>query len=796
MKKPSPSTVFLLGLALWLFREAIFLGGVFYKRDLHLVWHPQVEGFVRAVLGSAWPLWDPSPAFGQPLLADPSAQILYPLTWLNLLMRPWTYYTVYAVLHFLLAGFGMRALARHLGLSHLASVVAAGTWVLSGPYLSMIDLWHHYAGASWMPFVVLAADRALGGARRDVARFALALALQILAGSADLCAMTLLFAAALGVARHLDVKHPLAATNRSVLARGFGGVLLAAGLTAILWVPALEIVSRASRASLPQSVRTYWSMHPLVALETLLPGLFTSLPLKSALRASFFESREPFLASLYLGVGALALVAAAAVASRHPLRGLLLSVLALALLASLGPHTPIYGIVTTLLPPLRVLRYPVKIMALVAFVWALLAGLGVEVWRERLRGRAFAVASASLALVLGLAASLAAAARFAPEAMAARLVDLPPDRTAAVVFGSLSVRLAVTSSLLALALLLAFLQGSGRMDPRRAGFALAALALLDLGVYHRSPNPTAPKTLYTSRPELLTAIGDPASARVYVYDYSIPGKTKRYLEGRSPFALARMPEGFSLDAASALGMQMCLASETAGRWGLPQAYTLDYRGLHATPLARLEKLLRDVEETPAELRLLQAGGVTHVVSFHALEDLRAADRISGFFERPVLLSRVPEPLPRTYVVGRARRADDTGAVELLLDPSFDIRGEVVLDDGEKAGAQPGLAGTSRLLDERADRIVLEAELDRPGTLVLLDGYDPGWRARVDGQEAPLRRANLAFRAVAVPAGRHRVEMVYRPRGLGFGLGVSALSLIALALTWAGAPGSAAPPERP
>ena len=781
MKRPAASAVFLVGLAFWLFREAIFLGGVFYKRDVHLVWHPQVEGFVRAALGHSWPLWDPSLAFGQPLLADPSAQVLYPLTWLNLLMRPWLYYTIYATLHFLLAGFGMRALSRHLGLSPLASVVAAGTWVLSGPYISMVDLWHHYAGASWMPFVVLAADRALGGNRRDVARFALVLALQILAGSADLCAMTLLLSAALGVARHLDLKRPLSPTNRAVVARGFGAVLLAVGLSAPLWLPALEIVSRASRASLPQGVRTYWSMHPLVAIETLLPGLFTSLPLKSALRASFFESREPFLASLYLGVGALALVTAAAVASRHPLRVLLLCVLALSFLVSLGPHTPAYGIVTTLVPPLRVLRYPVKIMALAAFAWALLAGLGADAWRERLRGRRLAVPAASLALVLGLAASLAAAARFAPEAMAARLVDLPPDLSAALVFGSLSSRLAVTTSLLAMALLLAFLQGSGRMEPRFAAFALCALALVDLAVYHRSPNPTAPKTLYTARPEVVDAIGDPASARVYVYDYSIPGKTRRYLEGRSPFVVARMPDGFSLDAASALGMQMSLASETAGRWGLSQAYTIDYRGLHATPLARLEKLLRDVEETPAELRLLQVGGVTHVVSFHELDGLPAMGRITGLFERPILWSRVPDPLPRTYAVGRARRADDAAALSLLTGPGFDIRGEVVLAEGEETGALPGLAGTSRIVEERSDRVVLEAELGRPGTVVLLDGYDPGWLARIDGQEAPLRRANLAFRAVAVPAGRHRVEMVYRPRGLLVGLTVAALSLIALAL---------------
>ena len=100
-----------------LFRESVLQGGVFYKRDIHLIWHPQVEGFVRAVFSGALPLWDPSPAFGQPLLADPATQVLYPPTWLNLLMRPWTYYTLFAFGHVLLSGIAFHALARRWGLS-------------------------------------------------------------------------------------------------------------------------------------------------------------------------------------------------------------------------------------------------------------------------------------------------------------------------------------------------------------------------------------------------------------------------------------------------------------------------------------------------------------------------------------------------------------------------------------------------------------------------------------------------------------------------------------------------------
>ena len=82
------------------------------------------------------------------------------------------------------------------------------------------------------------------------------------------------------------------------------------------------------------------------------------------------------------------------------------------------------------------------------------------------------------------------------------------------------------------------------------------------------------------------------------------------------------------------------------------------------------------------------------------------------------------------------------------------------------------------------RVQLEAELNADGYVVLVNGHDPGWRARLDGRPAPLLRANVAFRAVAVPAGRHAVEMVYRPTAALTGLALSGLTLVALVAVFA------------
>jgi uncharacterized membrane protein YfhO len=85
---------------------------------------------------------------------------------------------------------------------------------------------------------------------------------------------------------------------------------------------------------------------------------------------------------------------------------------------------------------------------------------------------------------------------------------------------------------------------------------------------------------------------------------------------------------------------------------------------------------------------------------------------------------------------------------------------------------------------KPDHITLEADMNEPGYVVLVDTYDPGWRTRVDGRPATLLRANVAFRAVAVPAGHHVIESVYRPPAVAAGLTVSAgTAILALAAAW-------------
>ena len=80
------------------------------------------------------------------------------------------------------------------------------------------------------------------------------------------------------------------------------------------------------------------------------------------------------------------------------------------------------------------------------------------------------------------------------------------------------------------------------------------------------------------------------------------------------------------------------------------------------------------------------------------------------------------------------------------------------------------------------KVILTVDTPKPGLVVLTDTFYPGWKATVNGRPAPIWPANLAFRAVAVEAGNHRIEFSYDPNCFYIGLWASVITLLTLAIT--------------
>jgi hypothetical protein len=766
----------LAGLIVLLFHRVLLGGEIFFERDISWWWWGQAEVFVRALAAGRWPLWDPTMGFGQPLLANPNMQFFYPWTWLHLLLQPELCYTVYVVSHWVIAGAGMYALARHLCVSRRGSVLGSGVWLLSGPLLSTVNLWHHQAGAALLPAVLWSADRLLQAPslRRGLALASL-FAFQVLAASADMCAMGAILIAAVAAWRlsiHVEGR-------RARLLALAASLALGTGLSAAQWMPTIDITRGTERTALPAEIRTYWSVQPALLPQLLVPALVHRLPLSPAARETLFEpGRQPFFASLYLGLCAFPFVCLALLEPRPEHLGLarLTGVLLVSSTAvALGRHFIAYQALIAALPPLQIFRYPVKVTILTALAWALLSGIGWTAWEAGAQRRF--VRRAVLGLTLPWVGISVAGAVFAFVPNGWVTAWLEAGDAVGPLRRALAVQLLLTAGLTMVAAL-AVAKRPGWLFPGRRAFALVLLVWADGYLVHEGLNPTIAKGTFARPPSTVDLVRGWTLPRLYTFSYkTIAGKTYRHRP--SDEAVAAIPAPLHDP------LQTARVDQNSGpalrRWGIAGSFEPDGVGLEAPYVRSLGMFFQAQEETPGFLRLLRMAAVQAVLARHSdgLEDLPLLGTSDDGRPQPLRVLGVPAPFARAYAVGTSRIVAGLAAYQTLVDPTFDPAQEVVLREGTPVRASGAFRSRTTIESYEADHVRLDVELNEPGFVVVADAFAEQWKATVDAAAAPLLRANVAFRAVPVAAGRHTVEMLYRPRAVVWGLWVSGGSMTAL-----------------
>ncbi|HEX2216628.1 MAG TPA: hypothetical protein VHG27_08065 [Xanthobacteraceae bacterium] len=122
----------------------------------------------------------------------------------------------------------------------------------------------------------------------------------------------------------------------------------------------------------------------------------------------------------------------------------------------------------------------------------------------------------------------------------------------------------------------------------------------------------------------------------------------------------------------------------------------------------------------------------------------------------------PRALPRVTLVTKWQQVD----FEALLRsgwPDFDPRRTVLLERPpvQTLRVSPQAGGTARILRYENAEVVIEVDAPGGGLLVLNDVWHPWWFATVDAAPVELLKANVLFRAVTVPPGRHVVKFEFR-----------------------------------
>jgi len=162
----------------------------------------------------------------------------------------------------------------------------------------------------------------------------------------------------------------------------------------------------------------------------------------------------------------------------------------------------------------------------------------------------------------------------------------------------------------------------------------------------------------------------------------------------------------------------------------------------------------------------------------------------GHFERvhsgDVKIYENKDLLPRAYLVHKTLAADEKQAVALVAAGNFDPASTAVVEGLQPFSTTVTSGDDAQILSYAPEQVVIESHSAQPALLVLSDSDDPGWQAMMDGVATPIYRTNVLLRGVAVPAGKHTVEFVYRPVSWARGLWLGAAGWLLIVGLLAGA----------
>ena len=147
---------------------------------------------------------------------------------------------------------------------------------------------------------------------------------------------------------------------------------------------------------------------------------------------------------------------------------------------------------------------------------------------------------------------------------------------------------------------------------------------------------------------------------------------------------------------------------------------------------------------------------------------------------PYAVYRNLESYPRAFVVPAAAPLPERSQVLEALNRT-DFMRTVLLENYSQPAKEPGsqTLPAARISEYLPNRVTVTLDGDGGGYLVLTDVWFPGWTCTVDGEPAPVYRANFLFRAVALPANAHEVIFRFWPVSYQRGKPISSLALMAV-----------------
>ena len=712
--------------------------------DVPTAYYPWWHYARDALQAGHLPEWNPYALAGTPFFANPQSTLLSPLS-LPLWLLPLNFgFGVVAAVQLWLIGFGTYLLSRELGLGFWAALVAgisfgfspfAIVW-LTYPLLSVLAL---------LPWALWLVERIMNHGRGfDALALSAVLGAALLAGHPGSQVHLYAVVVGYGILRlFLRAGVPAAARFRR-------GALVGAalGLGFVLGAVALLPTALAISGTVGLEVRTSGELTlPYEAMRTLFFPDWWGRPSDVFLSAPYNYNEG----TIYGGTVALALAVLAVLSGQAWRQKAPFVVLAVVGFEAAFALEPIESVLAH--TPVLQSDRNARLSLLVQLGVAILAGFAVQELLDRGISRRRLAAVAAGGVIVGILGLVAAGPSFHELRLTGNHFLNGTDYPIRDVVQTATVGWWL--------ILVAIFAGVVLVLPRFVGPTVVAVALigviaLDLGHFARGYNPMAPsQDAFPTAPAAVRFLQQRATAeRVAGVGTTLPPDTStvyrlRDVRGNDPPRpdLRYMRLWRLLNPAQATGDWLAVGS-------------LGERGRHVLDLL----------------------SVRWVISAPGMPEPPAAGLVRVYNGSDATIYRNERAAPRAYVPDVVTTVPgEKGVLAAVAARRFDARREAVV---EGSGARAG-RGRVRLVRDRAEDVVLESNLSRPGLVVLSDSFADGWEATIDGRRSDAIRVDSVLRGVEVPAGHHLIRWRYRTPGLVAGAAVSVLGMVGAAV-WGGA----------
>jgi hypothetical protein len=736
--------------------------------------YPHDVYLAQRVRSGHFDLWNPLQGFGAPHLADQQG-VLNPLRLIYYLYPSHRSHQLFCLSKLVLAGVGAFFLARQRGLSLLAALAAATLFEICGGMIAQLPF-TSASPTALLPWVLLGLELVRAGrSRAGLVTLSLSLALTPAMGHPTLAMVVGIG----GAAYALGTAWALKSRALRLLP-----LLAAAGLiAALLALPVLasfaQLLAHGHSYKLTAAGNQIWTHWLASNRVSAFLGFGGSLLIGSLLDGLAEANRViafPYTLHTTLGLTT-AMLAFCALAGRR-WDAPLLTMCLIGVLLSYDPPGQAWvqsvPLLKNILP-----RYAWPLMVLPMVLWA---GTGVDLLRRLARiaartqprsprrpnrkhlAQLLAVGTTGTVILwMGTAAML--------HAYAARTAN---RKVHEVIAYCLSHPLRLLLPLVALGLVGMLAYALGRRRPQWLGPFLVASAVLEL-ILSVQPLMVSPPSLAQQRPppppvQRLAELTQHSHARISAMPATLSMSQIPMLAAIADARVcsALVPSRFA-DYLATAGADIGWTYFT-----LPSAHS-PYLDLAAARYILTDKTEADpLAGDPRLVRLFETFGAAVYQNHSALPRFRLVHYALAARNRKQaaqLLSR--------HLFGH------THVEETKLYSAVILEG---LSQAQAQALQPPTATDSTapedvdLLEDSPDQLVVRTHSAEPGFLVIADTFYPGWQASLDGAPRPIYPANVAFRAVAVPAGEHTVSLRYRPRVAWLGAPVLGLGLL-VGLCW-------------